>query len=65
MLLLNYAESTSHNKPIEKDMEKHKYEQAVSECKKWRSLIKKVSERNINFLKKKYQIISGLNMEKW
>ena len=53
MLLLNYAESTSHNKPIEKDMEKHKYEQAVSECKKWRSLIKTVVGRNITVLSKK------------
>ena len=42
MFLLNDWESIFYDTQIEKDMEKWKYEQAVSECKKWRILIKKV-----------------------
>ena len=33
-------------------MEKREYEQAVSECNKWRSLIKTVVGRNITGIKK-------------
>ena len=36
MFLLNYVESNLHDKPIQKDMEKSKYKQAVSKCKEWR-----------------------------
>ena len=53
MLILNDVESTLHHKPIEKYMGKRKCEQAVSECKKWRSLIKTVVDRNITVLSKK------------
>ena len=52
VFLLNNVESDFHNKPIYKYMEKRKYEQAVSEGKKWRSLIQTVVGRNITvFLK--------------
>ena len=39
MFLLDGVESNFHDKTIEKDMLKWKYEQAVTECNKWRSLI--------------------------
>ena len=50
MLLLNDAESTFHDKPIETYIEKKKYEQAVRECHKWCSLIKTVVGRNITII---------------
>ena len=53
VFLLNGVEINLHDKPMGKDMEKYKYEQAVSECKKWRSLIKTVIGRNITVLSKK------------
>ena len=34
VFLLNNVESTLHDNPMEKDMEKSKYEQIFSECKK-------------------------------
>ena len=34
VFLLNDVESDLHDKPTDKDVEKQKYEQAVSECKK-------------------------------
>ena len=46
-------ESTFKDKLKEKCMGKHKYEQAVSECKKWRSFIKTFVGRNITILSKK------------
>ena len=45
-------ESALHNKPIEKYIGKWKYEQAVSECNKRRSLIKTVVGRNITVISK-------------
>ena len=48
--LLSDVEINLHDKPIEKYLEKHKYEQAISECKKWCSLIKIVVVRNITVL---------------
>ena len=63
MFLLNYSKNILHDIRIEKDMEELKNEQAVSECKEWRSLIKPVVGRNITALSKK-NIMSGLNMEK-
>ena len=39
MFLLNEVKSNFHDKPREKYTDKQKYEQEVSECKKWRSLI--------------------------
>ena len=45
MFLLNDAEIILHDKLIEKYTEKRKYEQAVSECNKWRSFIKTVVGR--------------------
>ena len=53
VVLLNYVKTIFHDKPIQKYMEKRKYEQAVSECKKWSILIKTVVGRNINFLSRK------------
>ena len=53
VFLLNDAESTFHDKPIYINMQKRKYEKYVSECKKWRSLIKTVVGRNITVLQKK------------
>ena len=53
VFLLKDAEITFYDKPIEKDMEKLKYEQAVSECKKSHSLIKTVVGRKKSFLSKK------------
>ena len=53
MILLNGAEITLHNKPKEKYLEKQKYEQAVSEYKKWLSLIKTVVGINVNAFSKK------------
>ena len=50
MFLLNYAESILHDKPIEKDTEKHKYEQSISIFKKQRSFIKIVVGGNITVL---------------
>ena len=52
VLLLNDVEITLHDKPTEIYTEKREYEQAVSECNKWRSLIKIFVERNITFIKK-------------
>ena len=53
---LNDVESTFNDKPIEKYMEKRKYEQAVSECKKWRSLIKKAVGRKFTVISKNRSI---------
>ena len=47
---LNDVESTLHDKPIEKYMDKQKYEKYVSECKNCHSLIKTVVGRNINVI---------------
>ena len=52
MFILNYFESALHDKPIKIYIEKQKYEQEMIECKKWRSLIKTVVERNITVLLK-------------
>ena len=41
VFLLNDVESNLYDKPIEKDKQKRKYEQAVRKCNKWRSVIKK------------------------
>ena len=38
-------------------MEKRKYEQAVRECRKWRSLIKIVVGRSINVIKKEIDTV--------
>ena len=56
VFLLNHVKSTFHDKPMEKYTEKRKYKQSVSECNKWRSLIKTVVGRNITVLKNKYII---------
>ena len=53
MFLLNEAEINFHDKPIEKYTDKQKYEQAISEYKKWSSFIKIVVGRNITVLSKK------------
>ena len=53
MFILNDVESILHDKPIEKYTEKQKYEKFVSECKKWRSLIKIVIGRTLLFFEKK------------
>ena len=50
--LLNDVEITFYDKTI-KNIEKQKYEQAFSECKKRRSLIKTVVEGEITVLSKK------------
>ena len=50
--LLNEVESNFNDKPIEKYKEKQRYEQAVSECKKWYSLIKIVLGRKLFYFKK-------------
>ena len=42
LFLLNEVEINLHDKPIEEYMDKHEYEQAVSQCKKCRSLNKTV-----------------------
>ena len=52
MLLLNDLEGIFSGIPIGKYMEKRRYKQAVSECKKWRSLIQIVVGRNITNLSK-------------
>ena len=52
MLLLNYVESTLRDNPIETNMEKHKYEQLVSECKKLSSLINSCWEKHYYSFKK-------------
>ena len=39
VFLLNDVEITFHDKSIEKYIEKWKYEQSISECKKFRSSI--------------------------
>ena len=52
MLLLNYVESTLRDNPIETNMEKHKYEQLVSECKKLSSLIKQLLGETLLFFQK-------------
>ena len=54
VFLLNDVESTFHYKLIEKYMEKHKYKQSVSECKKWGSLIKAVAGKQITVISKIY-----------
>ena len=51
--LLNEVESTFNDKPMVKYMQKQKYEQVVSECKKYRSLIKTFVGRNTTVLPKK------------
>ena len=53
VFLLNNVKITLHYKPIEKYREKHRYEQAVNECKKWHGLIKTVVGRNTTVLSKK------------
>ena len=53
MFLLKYAEIILYDKPTEIYMEKWKYKKTVSNCNKWRSLIKTVVGRNINFLSRK------------
>ena len=53
VFLLNDVESTLHGKTIEKYVEKRKYGQYFSKCKKWRSLIKTVVGRNFTVLSKK------------
>ena len=50
MFLWNYAGSIFHDGPVKKDMEKHKYEQSVSEDEKCRSLIKTVVGRKFVFI---------------
>ena len=52
VFLLNDVESNFNDKPIEIYMEKRRYEQAVSECTKWRIFIKIVVGRNINVISK-------------
>ena len=45
--------NTLHDKTMEKDMEKWRYEQAVIECKRWRILIKRfLGETLLSFQKK-------------
>ena len=52
-------ESNLHDKPIEKDIEKLKYKQAVSEYKIWHSLITTVVGRSITVLNfKKDNVLS-------
>ena len=53
MFLLNDVKITLHDKPIEKDMDKWKYEQAVSERKKQHSLIKFFLGETLFYFKKK------------
>ena len=53
LFLINYVKTILNDKLIGKYMEKQKYEQAISECKKWRSLIKTVVGRNITVLSSK------------
>ena len=55
---------TLHDKQIEEYMEKQKYEQDVSECKKCHILNKTVVGRNITVLSATKNILSDLNMEK-
>ena len=50
MFLFNDVEDILYDRPIEKDTEKRKCEQAVSESQKWHSLIKTVAGRNITVL---------------
>ena len=50
MFLFNNMQSGLHDKTIEKDSGKWKYEKSVSECKKWLSLIKTVVGRNITVI---------------
>ena len=50
VFLLNELEIALNDKPIEKYIQKHKYEQSVSDCKKCRSLIKTVVGRNITVI---------------
>ena len=52
MLLLNDLKSTLYDKSIEKDTDKWQYEQAVSKCKKWCSLIKAIVGGSITVLSK-------------
>ena len=53
VFLINDVEITLHDKPIEEYMDKHKYKQAVSECKKWHSFIKNIVGRKFTLLSKK------------
>ena len=53
VFIFNDVESTFRDKPKETIMEKRKYEQEVSECHKWLSLIKPVVGINITFLSNK------------
>ena len=53
MFLLSDVEINLHDKPIEKYLEKHKYEQAISECKKLSSFIKRIVGRNVTVLSEK------------
>ena len=52
VFLLNDVEINLHDITIQKDMEKRKNEKNVSECNKWRSLVKTVVGRNITDLSK-------------
>ena len=52
MFILNDVLSTLRDKTIEVYMEKQKYEQVISECKKWRIFIKTFVGRKITVLSK-------------
>ena len=52
MFLLNNMEITLHDKHIEKDTDKKKYEQAFSECNKWHDFIKTVVGRKVTVISK-------------
>ena len=53
MFLLNDQEQSKNYQHTEKNKVDGRYEKTSIECKKWRSLIKKVADRNINFPFKK------------
>ena len=63
MFLLNVMRRTLYYELIEKNSEERKYEKSVSECNKWRSLIKTIVGKNTTVLKT-ISIMSGTNMEK-